>query len=188
MSLTLLFTASFQDKVTRDGGKIATAGAIVSAILLRPMRCRIQDVIDTSVAWVAPGRIRPGEAVCLEVTLKATSSDLVVVGREGIHITDYDRRRILRTELLPFLQKHFRNLCVRSFGRSFIVVMWQVGVEEPNFGIPKLELTPCDGPLRIVVLRNTHIPVAHERQLAGVMQDVVLSSSAFQRHVTRKAC
>ena len=119
-------------------------------------------MINTAMSWIAPSRIRPCKAVCLEIAFETTSIHFIEVRGVRIHVTNDDRRCILRTEFLPFLQEHLCDLGVRSTGRGFIMVVRQVGVEEPNYGITKPELPPRDKAFGKVVPWNAQLPTAHK--------------------------
>lgn len=121
-----------QREFTSDRSMVAATRSRVFATIVRPMCCRIKDVINVSITWPSFGRIRPCETVVLEITFETASLNLIEHRGVRIHIPHHDRRRILRTQLLPFVQKHPCDLRVSGLGPGFVVIVRQVGVEEPD--------------------------------------------------------
>jgi len=145
-------------------------------------------MINASISRITLCLIRPRKAVGLEIAFETTSINSVKLGGVGIHITNNDRRCIIRTELPPFLQKHPCDFGVRGLGPGLIVVVWQVSVEKPNYGAIEFELAPSDGTFSIVVPWNAHVATADQGYLAGVKKHIVLIPSLFVSRITRQAC
>merc|ERR1712176_64553 len=77
---------------------------------------------------------------------------------------------------------------MRSLRISFIMVVRQMGVEEPNTGIIELKQTPSDVTWSIIIPWDAHISALHKAHFLGIEQHVVLASSVLIRGVTRNAC
>jgi len=177
-----------QREVASDRGMVTAASSRILTITVRPMGCRVKDVINASMPWSALGRIRPREAAFLEVTFETASLHFVEMGSVRIHVANYNRRRILRTELFPLLQKHLCDLGVRPGRAGLVVVVRQVGVEEPDRDVAEFELPPSDVTGSIVVPWNLHVSTAHKSYSTAVVQHVVLRARLRVRSITRCAC
>jgi len=178
---------SFQLEVTRNRGVIAATSAGVPAIMMCPMRGGVKNMVDATIPWTSSRSVGPHEAVVREIALKTACVHLVEVGGVGIHVTNDDCGRILRAQIPPLLQEHVGDPRMCRLRPSFIVVVGQMCVEEPEGDIAELEFSPRDGARGIIISRDGHPATAQEGDLAGVEQHVVLSVRLCVCRIPREA-
>jgi len=169
---------SLQRERASDRCMIATSGPSVAAAAVRPMCSGVEDVVNPTVSRIAPCCVGPHESILLQIALKATRMVLVETRSVRIHVADHDGRSVLCTQLPALLQEHFCDPGMRPLIPGFVMIVRQVGVEEPDVDVTQLELAPGDRSRRVVVSRDAHPAATEKSDLAWIKQHVVLGSRA----------